>query len=225
MHNRKSIILVSLGIVFLILLSIYYLIKNNDSEDIKVEIVEENAPVIVIEQVNKINKNDITIKPIKKLELMEEKGKILFSSSDESGRYTVQLLNAVDIEVPKRISTRYIPIMGEIEDNNIVSEFTISISENYLNYLSDLKFKIVDNENIERDIETYTYFLGALDLNSIYTISLKISGDTLDGKIKSSSKFPEFVLKGLQNSSQPILINEDDYIKIPSSSDKNNINN
>ncbi|RBQ31953.1 hypothetical protein CRU92_04075 [Arcobacter sp. FW59] len=213
MLNLKSKISIILVIILLILFMIYDLFKKDSIQDTKIE----SAGVTTIVKIEKeLDKKENIVKDVqKKIEQkqekeIEEKGKILFSSSDETGRYNVQLLNVVDIEVPKRNSTRYIPIMGEIEDNNIVSEFTISISENYLDYLSDLKFKIVDNENIERDIETYTYFLGTLDLNSNYNIKLKISGDTLDGEIKSSSKLPDFMIEELSKD-EPVQINVEEY--------------
>ena len=56
---------------------------------------------------------------------------------------------------------RYVPINGEIEENSTVSEFTISISQDYLNFISDLKLKIIDKMNEDRVLETHTYFLGA----------------------------------------------------------------
>lgn len=66
--------------------------------------------------------------------------------------------------------------------------------------LSDLKIKILDSANNERVIETASYFLGALDLDSSYKIKLNISGDTLDGEILTTEKMPNNILKEIENS-------------------------
>ena len=107
---------------------------------------------------------------------------------------------------------RYVPINGEIKENSTVSEFTISISQDYLNFISDLKLKIVDNMNEDRVLETHTYFLGALNLDSFYELLLNISGDTLDGSIKTSWKLSDFMIEELSKD-EPIIIDEDIYNK------------
>ena len=71
---------------------------------------------------------------------------------------------------------------------------------NIANYLSDLKIKILDSANNERVIETASYFLGVLDLDSSYKIKLNISGDTLDGEILTTEKMPNNILKEIENS-------------------------
>lgn len=63
---------------------------------------------------------------------VEKKGEVLFSSTDSSVRYTIQLISNIDIEIRNKNSTRYVPIIGEIEENSNISRFTISISEDYL---------------------------------------------------------------------------------------------
>lgn len=220
MLNQKYVIgtILTILIVFLI----YYFFKDSVVEDVKkedikisqinntkkIEVVPDKTENIVSNMENKEEKA--------KEKQIEEKGKVLFSSVDSTGRYTILLINDVDIEIPKKNSTRYIPVLGEIEENSNISTFTISISEDYINFLSDLKIKIIDKLNEKRVIETHSYFLGNLDLDSLYNISLYISGDTLDGKIKSSSKIPDFILKSFSNNNQPIVINEDDYKDKPS---------
>ncbi len=139
-----------------------------------------------------------------------EKGNILFTETDSTGRYTIQLLNAIDINLKKNDNSRNITIFGQIEDNSEKTEFSISIGEEYINYLSDLKIKIVDSTNNERVIETASYFLGALDLNSSYKIKLNISGDTLDGEIISSDKLPENILKEIGNTEQKTVTTEEE---------------
>jgi hypothetical protein len=72
--------------------------------------------------------------------------------------------------------------------------------------LSELSIKILDVTNKERTIESPAYFLGALDVNSSYNIKLNISGDTLDGEIKSSERMSDSMINELSND-EPIMIN------------------
>lgn len=73
--------------------------------------------------------------------------------------------------------------------------------------MGELSIKILDVTNKERVIETISYFLGSLDVNSSYNIKLNISGDTLDGEIKSSKRMSDFVVNKLSND-ESIMINE-----------------
>ena len=169
----------------------------------KVEEIKELPKQKIIEEA----KVEVEEKKVEEEKQIEKKGKVLFSSTDSSGRYTIQLINNIDIEIRNKNSTRYVPIIGEIEENSNISRFTISISEDYLNYLGELSIKILDVTNKERVIETVSYFLGALDINSSYNIKLNISGDTLDGEIKSSKRMSDFVVNKLSND-ESIMINE-----------------
>ncbi len=151
----------------------------------------------------------------KKENIVEEKqiietGNVLFTETDSSGRYTIQLLNAIDINFKKNDNSRNITIFGQIEDNLEKTEFSISIGEEYINYLSDLKIKILDSANNERVIETASYFLGALDLNSSYKIKLNITGDTMDGEIISSEKLSKDILKEIGNTEQKTVTTEEE---------------
>ena len=178
-------------------------------------------PVQKIEEIKELNKKEIFVTPKveeKKENIVEEKqiierGHVLFTETDPSGRYTIQLLNAVDINLKNNDNSRNITIFGQIEDNTVKTEFSISINEEYINYLSDLKIKILDSANNERVIETASYFLGALDLNSSYKIKLNINGDTLDGEVINSEKLSEDILKEIENSEQKIVNKEENNEK------------
>ena len=178
-------------------------------------------PVQKIEEIKELGKKEILISP--KVEIKEkkaedekqiiERGNVLFTETDTSGRYTIQLLNAIDINLKSKDNSRNITIFGQIEDNTVKTDFSISIGEEYINYLSDLKIKILDSANNERVIETASYFLGALDLNSSYKIKLNINGDTLDGEVINSEKLSEDILKEIENSEQKIVNKEENNEK------------
>ena len=177
--------------------------------------------MIDLEEIKELNKKEIFVTPKveeKKENIVEEKqiierGNVLFTETDTSGRYTIQLLNAIDINLKSKDNSRNITIFGQIEDNSIKTDFSISIGEEYINYLSDLKIKILDSANNERVIETASYFLGALDLNSSYKIKLNINGDTLDGEVINSEKLSEDILKEIENSEQKIVNKEENNEK------------
>ena len=167
-------------------------------------------PAQKIEEIKELNKKEIFVTPKveekkEKEDIVEEKqiikrGNVLFTEIDPSGRYTVQLLNDIDINLKSKDDSRNITVFCEIEDNSVKTDFSISIGEEYINYLSDLKIKIIDSTNNERVIETASYFLGVLDLDSSYKIKLNISGDTLDGEILTTEKMPNNILKEIENS-------------------------
>ena len=214
MHNKIKIS----GIVVLITFSIYYFYPKDDyvMEMVKpvnpvVEKIEkiENTPKkenIVVPKVEEKKENVVEEKQV------EQKGKVLFSSTDSSGRYTIQLINSVDIEIRSKDSTRYVPMIGEIEEGSDLNTFTISISEDYLDYLSSMTIRILDVTNKERKIETAAYFLGTLDVNNTYNIKLTVLGDTVNGHIKSSERMPDFMLNAMSNSG-PVIINQEEHNK------------
>lgn len=196
---------ISVIVVVLITFSIYYfypkddyvmeMIKPSSSVVEKIEKIEDTSKKenIVVPKVEEKKENIVEEKQI------EEKGNILFSSTDSSGRYTIQLVNSVDIEIKNKESTRYVPIIGEIEEDSKINAFSISISDDYLDYLSTMTIRILDTTNKERKIETAAYFLGTLDVNNTYNIKLTVLGDTVDGHIKSFERMPEFMIKELSN--------------------------
>ena len=201
-------------LVALIFLLTYYFYPK---DEYVMEMVKPSRPTIEkVEEVKETIKKSPIILPKTNIEekakeekQIIERGKVLFTETDTSGRYTIQLLNAIDINLNSKDNSRNITIFGQIEDNSIKTDFSLSIGEEYINYLSDLKIKIVDSANNERVIETASYFLGALDLNSSYKIKLNISGDTLDGEMISSDKLPEDILKEIENSEQKIVNKEE----------------
>jgi hypothetical protein len=171
------------------------------------EMIKPTRPIIEkVEELKELNKKEIFVAPKieeKKESIVEEKqiiekGNVLFTETDSSGRYTIQLLNAIDINLKNNDNSRNITIFGQIEDNSEKTDFSISIGEEYINYLSDLKIKIVDSTNNERVIETASYFLGALDLDSSYQIKLNITGNTLDGEVINSEKLSKDTLKEIE---------------------------
>lgn len=191
---------------------IYYFYPK---DEYVMEMVKPTRPLIEkVEELKELNKKEIFVAPKieeKKESIVEEKqiiekGNVLFTETDSSGRYTIQLLNAIDINLKNNDNSRNITIFGQIEDNLEKTEFSISIGEEYINYLSDLKIKILDSANNERVIETASYFLGALDLDSSYQIKLNITGNTLDGEIINSEKLSKDTLKEIEE-------NKDEEIK------------
>lgn len=219
--KSKTTIILTILIIFII----YFFYVDNSAQSTKNKDIIK-APVETFQTVEEVSKkNDVITNDTENKQedskMIEKKGNVLFSSTDSSGRYTIQLINEVNIEIPQKNTTRYVPITGELEENSTISDFTISVSENYLDYISDLKLRIIDNIDEKRVIETHTYFLGTLDLNSNYNIKLKISGDTLDGEIKSSSKLPDFMIEELSKD-DPIIIDEDEYNKSIMFQEQNN---
>ena len=206
LEDKKIKIIVILVALIGFLIYYFYL-----KDEYVMEMVKPTRPTIQkVEEIKELNKKEIFVTPKveekkEKENIVEEKqiikrGNVLFTEIDPSGRYTVQLLNDIDINLKSKDDSRNITIFCEIEDNSIKTDFSISIGEEYINYLSDLKIKIIDSTNNERVIETASYFLGVLDLDSSYKIKLNISGDTLHGEILTTEKMPNNILKEIENS-------------------------
>jgi hypothetical protein len=208
-------------IVFILILLIFFVTYYfYPKDDYVMEMVKPTRPQIEkVEEVKEtIKKSPVSLskteieEKVKEEKQIIERGKILFSSTDSLGKYEIQLINNIDMEIKNKNMTRYVPITGEINDGIDTHDFSISISEDYLNHLGDLKVKIVDNSNEKRVIETLGYFLGALDINSSYNIKLNISGDTLDAEIKSSEKMPDYMIEEVSKD-EPFVINTEEHNK------------
>ena len=215
---KIAVILVVILVVIVGFTAYYFYPKD----DYVMEMVKPSRPSVEkIEEISEFNKKKIPTslkvefkeKKTEEEKQIIERGKILFTETDSSGKYIIQLVNAIDINFKNNDNSRNITISGQIEDNSEKTEFSISIGEEYINYLSDLRIRIVDSTNKERVIETASYFLGALDLDSSYKIKLNVIGDTLDGEIISSEKLSKDILKEIGNTKENIVNTEEEESK------------
>ena len=149
LEEKKLKIIVILATLIGILIYYFY-----PKDEYVMEMVKPSRPLV--EKIEETPKKENFVIPKvveeKKENIVEEKqiiekGNILFTETDSTGRYTIQLLNAIDINLKKNDNSRNITIFGQIEDNSEKTEFSISIGEEYINYLSDLKIKILDSAN------------------------------------------------------------------------------
>lgn len=212
---KIAVILVVILVVIVGFTAYYFYPKD----EYVMEMVKPSRPSVEkIEEISEFNKKKIPTslkvefkeKKTEEEKQIIERGNVLFTETDSSGKYIIQLVNAIDINFKNNDNSRNITISGQIEDNSEKTEFSISIGEEYINYLSDLKIKILDSANNERVIETASYFLGVLDLDSSYKIKLNISGDTLDGEMITTEKMPDNILKEIENTEHKIIKEEND---------------
>ena len=212
---KIAVILVVILVVIVGFTAYYFYPKD----EYVMEMVKPSRPSVEkIEEISEFNKKKIPTslkvefkeKKTEEEKQIIERGNVLFTETDSSGKYIIQLVNAIDINFKNNDNSRNITISGQIEDNSEKTEFSISIGEEYINYLSDLRIRIVDSTNKERVIETASYFLGALDLDSSYKIKLNVIGDTLDGEIISSEKLSKDILKEIGNTKENIVNTEEE---------------
>jgi hypothetical protein len=215
---KIAVILVVILVVIVGFTAYYFYPKD----EYVMEMVKPSRPSVEkIEEISEFNKKKIPTslkvefkeKKTEEEKQIIERGNVLFTETDSSGKYIIQLVNAIDINFKNNDNSRNITISGQIEDNSEKTEFSISIGEEYINYLSDLRIRIVDSTNKERVIETASYFLGALDLDSSYKIKLNVIGDTLDGEIISSEKLSKDILKEIGNTKENIVNTEEEESK------------
>ncbi len=101
-------------------------------------------------------------------------------------------------------STRYVMMSGQIDNNNEINDFPLSLNEKYIDYVSDMHIEIndiaVDNN---KTLKCDAYFLSGLDINSMYKIKIDIVNGDLTCYIVSSEPLPNF-LKDLGNNMKAI---------------------
>ena len=166
---------------------------------------------------NIILKKDIKVKKIvvKKIpisldkEIIKEvKNKMIniYQSTDSTGRYTIKLISKKTIIHEKMKSTRYVMMSGQIENNNEINDFPLSLNEKYIDYVSDMHIEIndiaVDNN---KTLKCDAYFLSSLDIDNMYKIKIDIVNGDLTCYILSSEPLPDF-LKDLGNNMKAISI-------------------
>ena len=164
---------------------------------------------------NIILKKDIKVKKIvvKKIpisldkEIIKEvKDKIIniYQSTDSTGRYTIKLISKKTIIQEEMKSTRYVMMSGQIENNNEINDFPLSLNEKYIDYVSDMHIEIndiaVDNN---KTLKCDAYFLSSLDIDNMYKIKIDIVNGDLTCYIVSSEPLPNF-LKDLGNNMKAI---------------------
>ena len=215
---KIAVILVVILVVIVGFTAYYFYPKD----EYVMEMVKPSRPSVEkIEEISEFNKKKIPTslkvefkeKKTEEEKQIIERGNVLFTETDSSVKKNIQLVKAIDINFKNNDNSRNITISGQIEDNSEKTEFSISIGEEYINYLSDLRIRIVDSTNKERVIETASYFLGALDLDSSYKIKLNVIGDTLDGEIISSEKLSKDILKEIGNTKENIVNTEEEESK------------
>ena len=223
-HRLKILIFVAI-----ILGVILYFSSSNDNfkpQDIKITQPKIEKEIIVKEKAIEIKKEQAVIKEkpkpkIQKIEPIEneiikyenislppevkEELIELYRSSDNSGRYTIKLLSNKTVEEKKRDFTRYIIISGEIENNNEINEFPMSLNENYTDFTDDIFITIDDiTKDDNKTLKCDGYFLNSLDIDTMYQIKIDIVDDSINCYIKSQQSLPPFI-KELGNNVKPVI--------------------
>ncbi len=190
--------------------------KKFEEVSLKKEIINKKE---ITKKIENFEENPNKIEEKKEFEnKIEDKKTILFSSADSSGRYTIQLISDFEITIENKYSTSYVPMNGKIEDESQKGNFTLSLSEDYLDYVSDLKLIVKDITKKERKLECSASFLSGVDIYSEYQIKLEVLGNSLNCYIESEKKLPDFIIDDIKQNTRPIIINTDEHnkgLKIP----------
>jgi len=229
-ENDKSKIFLVGGIVVLLLVYFVYPQDEYHPEAIKVvqphiekkvepKYVYEDEPkvkevqhTIITKSQNREIEEEIVELKEQKVKEIEKKEVVLFSTKDSSGRYTINLVSDIEVVVKNRNMTRYVVLRGKIEENSVVKQFNMSLSQDYIEEMGHLKFVVDDVTDEKRKLQTDAYFLSDLDINIDYEIKLDIIEDIVSGYIVSSQEIPAFIRKELEDK-LPIIINTEEYNK------------
>jgi len=228
-HDKVKPFLI-IGVV--VLLSIYFFYPKEEYHTQPIKVVqpkiEKKIEHVDFDEstVEKVQKT--TINPVKKTEIadkkeiqeeikpkvqeIEQKQIVLVSTKDFSGRYTIKLISDIEIVVKNRNITRYVTMFGKIEEDSVLNQFNMSLSQDYIEHIGDLKLQIEDITDEKRKLETDIYFLSNSNVNTSYEIKLDILDNTVTGYIVSSQEIPAFMRKELEND-LPIIINIEEHNK------------
>jgi len=228
-NDKPKVFLVG-GIVVLLLVYFFYPEEEYHPEAIKVvqphiekevesEYVYEDEPkvkdelktIIPKSQNREIEEKIIEPKEQKVIEI-EKKEVVLFSTKDFSGRYTINLVSDIEVVVKNRNMTRYVVLRGKLEEDSVVNQFNMSLSQDYIEEMEHLKFVVNDVTDENRKLQTDAYFLSDLDINTDYEIKLDITEDTISGYIVSFQEIPAFIRKELEKG-LPMIIDTEEHNK------------
>jgi len=229
-ENDKSKIFLVGGIVVLLLVYFVYpqdeyhpeaikVVQPHIEKEVEPEYVYEDEPkvkevqnTIITKSQNREIEEEIVELKEQKVKEIEKKEVVLFSTKDSSGRYTINLVSDIEVVVKNRNMTRYVVLRGKIEENSVVKQFNMSLSQDYIEEMGHLKFVVDDVTDEKRKLQTDAYFLSDLDINIDYEIKLDIIEDIVSGYIVSSQEIPAFIRKELEDK-LPIIINTEEYNK------------
>ncbi|MDN5108099.1 hypothetical protein PJV93_11375 [Aliarcobacter butzleri] len=112
---------------------------------------------------------------------------ILFSNISENGKYNVKFVSENEIITEKKSTINYIVISGDIIDKNaIIDRFILSLDENFIYNINDIKIEIEDIVTKKVSICEGT-FLNTISPNFSYHIQANIISDIANCYIKSQS--------------------------------------
>jgi len=229
-ENDKSKIFLVGGIVVLLLVYFVYpqdeyhpeaikVVQPHIEKEVEPEYVYEDEPkvkevqnTIITKSQNREIEEEIVELKEQKVKEIEKKEVVLFSTKDSSGRYTINLVSDIEVVVKNRNMTRYVVLRGKIEENSVVKQFNMSLSQDYIEEMGHLKFVVDDVTDEKRKLQTDAYLLSDLDINIDYEIKLDIIEDIVSGYIVSSQEIPAFIRKELEDK-LPIIINTEEYNK------------
>lgn len=191
--ENKSHIFFSLIIFFLVILNFIYYYFDTPAKINQNSQYYENK--IYINENTKTNNNPSEKIVKKNIERNNFKEKIediknsivLFSNISENGKYHVKFVSENEIVTEKKSTINYIVISGDIIDKNtIIDRFILSLDENLIFNINDLKIEIEDIETKKVSICEGT-LLNTISPNFSYHIQADITNDIANCHIKSQS--------------------------------------
>ena len=229
-NNKNKIII---GGVVLVILFVSYNIFSSDEDPIIVKLIQKEILQEVPKQIEnpqieekgiitpKVEKKIIVKKVEEKIEdIAQQEQEIipydpepkdeeitLYSTKDNTGRYTINLKSKIKVKPKNTYIVKYIMFNGIIENNSETSQFAISLNQDYLDFANDIFFDLKDitNENNE-SAKCDGGFLYGLDINSIYGLKIEVISDELSCYITSTKQLPKFLLDSYED--KPITAEE-----------------
>lgn len=163
---------------------------------IKQKVVKEKKQIKkVIEKPTMIDQEEfveefIPVKTTEKLITLDTAG-------DQTGRYTIKILSKITVEKKKRDFTRNVILDGNLEEDDRISPFTLSIEQDYIPFTDEIIITIDDVTKKDINMQCDGYFLNDLDIDTLYNLKINLADNTANCYIESSQKAPTMP-KGLR---------------------------
>lgn len=150
------------------------------------------------------NKMDESIKEEKVIDAVH----FLGQTRDLHGRYEIKLRTLRLIPQKPSFDTVFaIPFVGTLEHDSVITQFAISLSEEYMNYTEYIFFDVKDN--FTGKINSCSLdFLGELEQNINYFVKFNYYDDELICILTKSEKMSSAVLKMKEKMSKPMKLED-----------------
>lgn len=195
----------------------FFLLSAEKNQNIILLAKEEPKRIEKTIQINQYNtikesshkkSNVVKQSPVKKIKVEDRKVYLAQGRDNKTGQYTIRLFSEKELLIPPSTKSQfYIPFNGTLESDTGMSEFSISLSEEYIPYLEYISFELTDQVNKSKK-ECKADFVGELEKDIIYNIKFNYLSDELSCFILDKKRMSNTMLALKKKMSKPMSLKD-----------------